>query len=104
MSNESVAPSGKHFDLAGLIGGVSQALAKAVHRGVEAVIEIDECPPFPKLLLKFFARDDLHNDSALVSSPSRIAGNHRDQGLRQSRTKPVCLDDEGRTSLRRPQV
>jgi hypothetical protein len=45
-----------------------------------------------------------HENSAGVSAPGEVAGNHRHNGLRQAADKLVALQDEHGTALGRPQI
>jgi hypothetical protein len=45
------------LDEAGIVGGVSECVADAVHGGVEAVLEVSEGVRGPELLLQLLAGD-----------------------------------------------
>ena len=55
--DEAISTAGQRLYIARTGGGVSQCLADFVDRGVQAVVEIDECIRRPKLLLQLFSRD-----------------------------------------------
>jgi len=57
--NKPVPPASQRFNIARLVGGVPQHLAKPIHRRVQSMLEIDERAASPKLLLKLIPADNL---------------------------------------------
>src|SRR5579864_8291080 len=54
--DEAIAPPGNRLDKTRIVSGVVQGLAKLVHRGIQAVVVIDESVRGPKPLAQFLTR------------------------------------------------
>ena len=57
--DETIAPTGKGFDVAGFLGGVAQRCAQSLNRVINAVVEVDEGVRRPDFLTQFVPGDDL---------------------------------------------
>ena len=56
--NEPVAVSGKSLNETGVVRGITERLAKPHHRGIQAVVKIDERVVGPEPFSQLFARDN----------------------------------------------
>jgi len=56
---KAITALGEGFDEAWIRGGIPQNFAELVDDGIQAVVEVDESIPGPKLLSELFAADDL---------------------------------------------
>lgn len=57
--HESVAVSGKGFNVEGIIGIVTERLSQSLHRRIETVVEIYECVRRPEAALEFGTGNNL---------------------------------------------
>ena len=79
--DETVAALGDRFDVDGSIGEVAEGVAELHHRGVEAVVEIDEGVGGPENAAEVFAADELagvlekinKRTEGLLANPDRDA-------------------------------
>ena len=57
--DEAVAALGEGFDVAGVVGGVSEGFADFINGGAERVVEVDDGVAAPEAELEVVAGDDL---------------------------------------------
>ena len=75
--DESVAAAGHGFDESRVLGRIAERMAQPRDRGVEALLEIDECLLVPELAPELFTRDEtvgaaMARLARMSSSPGRI--------------------------------
>ena len=58
-ADEPIAQSRQSFYVPRRLGGILQRLAQSFDRRIDAVIELNDCPVRPELLVHFLARNQL---------------------------------------------
>ena len=93
-SQEAVASAGQRLDEPGVGGGVSDGLPQAVHRGVEAVVEIHVGVGAPQGLTQLLAGNHLPGagEEDAQDFEGTPAERHPLAGLAQVARGQVCLE------------